>query len=1067
MNSPAKRFYAFAAKDIGDAGWDRDNGAAFGDPLMLSAFAVHPIEPRKLTAATGNDDGSFPLADPTMASASSADAAINNAAKPVATITQLANYLTTGFWQYNYTIAHHWAATTISYNISGLTSTEQFLAQSALNAWHQVANVSFVQTTGAANITFNHNGSMTAFETDNYSGSGIISSATIDISADWITSDGGAYDGKTGIDSYSYQTYIHEIGHALGLGHQGPYNGSASYATGATYANDTWQYSIMSYFQQSFYAGSSSRYVITPQMADIAAVAAIYGAATTRTGDTVYGFHNTGGSIYDFTAYNQAPALTIYDSGGSDTLDCSGYTAAQLIDLRPGAFSSVGGLTNNIGIATSTVIETGIGGSGNDTMIANDLGCTLIGNAGSDTLTGGSGNDRLVGGTGVDLLTGGGGTDTFVFVTGDSSAASGQHDRIADFIAGTDRIDLTGIDAITATAGYDLFRFIGTVPFDGVAGALNYLFDGSRGVTVLEGDTNGDRIADFAIDFTGNLVIGPSDLAGISLATTVIETSGSTSLTRIGSFFYLYSGGAGPLLKQSGAGVAAAQFGGWTPIAAEQITGGYEVAWKMAGLDQYTVWITDSSGNYTSFNGVMSGTNPTFEALETSFHQDLNGDGTTGLAATFIEASGLTSLTQFGTTFYLLASGTGPSLKQNGADVTVGQFGDWTPIGAEQTSSGYEVAWKMAGADQYTIWATDSSGNYISFSGVMSGSSTTLQSLEASLHQDLNGDGVTGLRSTVIEANGATSLVAAGNTFLLLSGGAGPSLKQSGTDVTVGQFGDWTPIAAEQTSSGYEVAWKMAGADQYTIWTTGSSGNYISFSGVMPGSSATLQSLEASLYQDLNGDGFTGLHGTVIEANGATSLIAIGNAFYLASGGAGPSLKQSGADVTVGQFGDWTPIGAEQTSSGYQVAWKMAGADQYTIWTTDSNGNYLSFDGTTTGASPTLQAFEPSFHQDLNGDGFTGVFNGGLNNQSFVLRPGIGAEVISDSSSIALEGFAAVSSMQELTAALHEAQAGQPQTLFQSINNGQDTLIDLGDHDSLTLANVHLADLQASHFLIL
>jgi hypothetical protein len=31
------------------------------------------------------------------------------------------------------------------------------------------------------------------------------------------------------IDSYSFQTYVHEIGHALGLGHGGPYNGSASY----------------------------------------------------------------------------------------------------------------------------------------------------------------------------------------------------------------------------------------------------------------------------------------------------------------------------------------------------------------------------------------------------------------------------------------------------------------------------------------------------------------------------------------------------------------------------------------------------------------------------------------------------------------------------------------------------------------------------------------------------------------------------------------------------------------------------------------------------------------------
>ena len=42
-----------------------------------------------------------------------------------------------------------------------------------------------------------------------------------------------------------------------------------------------------------------------------------------------------------------------------------------------------------------------------------------------------------------------------------------------------------------------------------------------------------------------------------------------------------------------------------------------------------------------------------------------------------------------------------------------GQFGAWAPIGAEQTASGYEVAWKIAGADQYTVWNTDSSGNYI------------------------------------------------------------------------------------------------------------------------------------------------------------------------------------------------------------------------------------------------------------------------------------------------------------------------------------------------------------------
>ena len=165
-----------------------------------------------------DDDDTFPLVTVATVEAGSSATPSVGAPKPVATIPQLADYLINGFWQYNGMVAHHWASSTISYNINGLNAAEQLLAQSALNAWHEVANVAFVQTSGAANITFNHNGSLTAFETDDsYLGTGIITTATIDISADWITTDGGANDGKTGIDSYGYQTYIHEIGHALGL----------------------------------------------------------------------------------------------------------------------------------------------------------------------------------------------------------------------------------------------------------------------------------------------------------------------------------------------------------------------------------------------------------------------------------------------------------------------------------------------------------------------------------------------------------------------------------------------------------------------------------------------------------------------------------------------------------------------------------------------------------------------------------------------------------------------------------------------------------------------------------
>ena len=270
----------------------------------------------------------------------------------------------------------------------------------------------------------------------------------------------------------------------------------------------------MSYFSENNYSGSTYRYVVTPQMADIYAVDQIYGVASTRTGNTIYGFHSNAGSIFDFTQYGAAPALTIYDSGGNDTLDCSGYSSSQTIDLHPGAFSSVGGLVHNIGISTSTVIENAIGGNGNDTLIANDFGCTLSGGAGNDTLVGGAGNDRLIGGSGADRMTGGGGTDNFVFVAGDST--SSQPDLITDFISGVDTIDLSAFDAIAATSAVDQFYFMGTAAFNGTAGVLDYFYNSSLGITVLQGDTNGDNIADFVLDLTGNIALSLANLIGAS-----------------------------------------------------------------------------------------------------------------------------------------------------------------------------------------------------------------------------------------------------------------------------------------------------------------------------------------------------------------------------------------------------------------------------------------------------------------------------------------------------------------------------------------------------------------------
>ena len=334
-----------------------------------------------------------------------------------------------------------------------------------------------------------------------------------------------------------------------------------------------------------------------------------------------------------------------------------------------------------------------------------------------------------------------------------------------------------------------------------------------------------------------------------------------------------------------------------------------------------------------------------------------------------------------------------------GSPVTVGEFSGWTPLGVEPITNGYELAWHNTVTGLYTIWSTDSQGNYIANTYMPgSGTSATFENLEVSFQQDLNGDGVIGVPlstiSTVIESVGSTAVVQNGNNYFFnpVAGGTGPELSYHGVHVTAGQFAPYVLIGAEQVTGGYDVAWKDPGSGLYIIWNVDSSGNYVSHlvagatgTGVL-GNTTTLESYEPTFHQDLNGDGVIGVPGsagagTAIEAFGSTAPVQIGSNYFLNTigGGAGPEISYHGAPVTAGQFAPYTLIGAEQVAGGYDIAWKDPGSGLYIIWSLDSGGNYVTHlvSGTTgtgvLGNTTTLESYEPIFHQDLNGDGTIGI----------------------------------------------------------------------------------------------
>jgi hypothetical protein len=364
----------------------------------------------------------------------------------------------------------------------------------------------------------------------------------------WIGASGDNYtdlfDG-----GYGLTTQVHELGHSVGLTHPGDYNfgddndgdgvpDPITYEGDAFYFQDNRQYTTMSYFD-SYETGSNwidfnlmrFMYSSTPMVDDIWVMQQKYGVdTTTRTGDSTYGFNSTDDVTHTAMKFEDGEQMTIFsiwDAGGNDTLDLSGYYTPSVIDLREGAYSSAGGFgayselyggvdprtlseEDYMAFINANNAEAGFASRdgrydlyftgraetneeipwieivGGDYLMENNIGIAY--GAVVENAIGGHGDDRINGNWATNHLTGGDGADTFVIFDNTGTNAVGvertdtRYDYIDDFVSGEDRIDLTEF----ATVGSDNVSFA-----DGV----------------LHIDTDDNGVADFSVELLGGATL--------------------------------------------------------------------------------------------------------------------------------------------------------------------------------------------------------------------------------------------------------------------------------------------------------------------------------------------------------------------------------------------------------------------------------------------------------------------------------------------------------------------------------------------------------------------------------
>ncbi|KPF85649.1 hypothetical protein IP83_08540 [Novosphingobium sp. AAP93] len=254
---------------------------------------------------------------------------------------------------------------------------------------------------------------------------------------------------------------------------------------------------------------SSISYTLGDTLENLTLRGSAYSATGNALSNTITG--NDGKNLID----GRAGADTMIGRGGDDVYVVDNAGDKVIEDANGGKDVVKASVSFTLSANVEQLQLTGIaaingtGNSGADWIGGNDAANTLNGAAGNDTLRGNGGADVLIGGIGRDFSFGGAGADRFVFSSlGDSTVEDKGRDQILDFSRSDgDLIDLAKIDANGADAGEGAFKLLSA--FDGTHGALTVAAQGTQ--WLVQGDVNGDKLADFAILVTSATALVAAD----------------------------------------------------------------------------------------------------------------------------------------------------------------------------------------------------------------------------------------------------------------------------------------------------------------------------------------------------------------------------------------------------------------------------------------------------------------------------------------------------------------------------------------------------------------------------